>query len=298
MSSLVAKFDSRARRLPDAVILVIGLALITGLAAFKVTEGRGVPIVDFFLIPVAAVGWLAGSRSCGYLAALVAATVSVAVALDGTHARVGATVASGVVRLVLYLVVLAFLYAMRAMQVEREREAHTDQLTGTANARAFHALAVNEIERARRYRQTLSLAYLDIDDFKAINDRLGHLAGDHTLLQVGHVMRSVVRSVDTVARLGGDEFVVLMPQTGAKDARVLVERFRGELARMSTDDDLPVPCSIGLVTFASPPASVRELVDAGDALMYAAKKQGKGRVEQAEMAGPYAPARVGERRSA
>jgi diguanylate cyclase (GGDEF)-like protein len=298
MSSPITKVDAHARRLPDPVLLVIGLALVAALAAFKVTEGRGVPIVDFFLIPVAAVGWLASSRSYGYVTALATAAVSVAVSLDGTHARVGATVASGVARLILYLLVLAFLHAMRALQVEREREARTDQQTGAANARAFQALAVAEIERVRRYRQELSLAYLDIDDFKTINDRLGHAAGDHVLLALSHVMRSVVRSVDTVARLGGDEFVVLMPHTGAREARVLVERLRGELARLSTDDERPVPCSIGLVTFASPPASVRELIDAGDALMYAAKRQGKNRVEQAELAGPYAAARIGERRLA
>jgi diguanylate cyclase (GGDEF)-like protein len=245
------------------------------------------------LIPVAGVGWFAGSRAYGYAAAVVTAVVSVAVAVDGTNARVGATIASGVARLVLYLIILAFLGAMRAMQVERDREARTDHQTGAANARSFRALALGEIERARRYPRELSLAYLDIDDFKAINDRLGHVEGDHVLLQVSHVLRAKVRSVDTVARLGGDEFVVLMPETGASEARALVDRLRGELARLNTKDARPVPCTIGLVTFTSAPASLPELVDAADELMYTAKKRGKDRVEQAQRAGSHVPASEG-----
>jgi diguanylate cyclase (GGDEF)-like protein len=288
MSSLITKVDARARRLPDPLLLAIALAMVAGLAAFKLTAGRGIPIVDFYLIPVAAVGWFTSSRAYGSTAAVVTAVVSVAVAVDASNARVGATVASGVARLVLYLLVLTFLGAMRAMQVERDREARTDHLTGACNARSFRALALAEIARARRYRHELSAAYLDLDDFKAINDGLGHIEGDHVLLQVSHVMRTTVRSVDTVARLGGDEFVVLLPETGASEARVVVDRLRLELARLSAKDGRPVPCSVGLVTFTSAPASLAELVDAADELMYAAKKRGKNRVEQAQLAGSAA----------
>jgi diguanylate cyclase (GGDEF)-like protein len=294
MSWPLTKLDAYARRLPDPVLLTVALAMVVGLAAFKLTAGRGVPIVDFFLIPVAAVGWFAGSRACGYAAAVITAAVSVAVAVKATHAPVGATVASGAARLVLYLMVLAFLGAMRRMQVARDREARTDHLTGAANARSFRALALAEIERARRYPRELSLAYLDVDDFKAINDGLGHVEGDHVLLQVSHVLRTMGRSVDIVARLGGDEFVVLMPETCAADARAVVDRLRVELARLSTKNGRPVPCSIGLVTFANPPASLQALVDAGDGLMYRAKQKGKDRVEQAEPAGCCATVGIGD----
>ena len=270
--------------MPDWFLLAIALAIVAGLAIFKLTAGRAVPIVDFFLIPVASVGWFAGSRACGYTAALVTAVVSVVVAVEAANAPVGATVASGVARLILYLIVLAFLGAMRAMQVERDREASTDHLTGACNARSFRALALVEVDRARRHHRELSLAYVDVDDFKAINDGLGHTEGDRVLLEVSHVMRSLVRRIDTVARLGGDEFVVLLPETDASQSRVVVDRLRVELARLRTTDDGPVPCSIGLVTFVDAPRSLQELVDAADELMYAAKNKGKNRVEQAVVA--------------
>jgi diguanylate cyclase (GGDEF)-like protein len=288
MPSLTAKLDARTRRLPDPVLLTIAVVSVAGLAAFKLTVGRDVPIVDFYLIPVATVGWYASSRASRYATAVFAATVSVAVAVAASNAPVGTTVAAGAARMVLYLLVLAFLGAMRAMQLERDREARTDHVTGAANARSFRALAAVEVERARRYGHELSLAYLDIDDFKVINDGLGHTEGDRVLLMVSHVMRSVVRVADTVARLGGDEFVVLLPETGAAEARALVDRLTAELARLRTKDGRSVPCSIGLVTFDCAPVSPRALVDTADGLMYVAKKKGKNRVEQAELAGSCA----------
>jgi diguanylate cyclase (GGDEF)-like protein len=286
MSSPFASLDARLRRLPDPLLLAVGLAMIAGVAALRVTAAHGVPLVDFFLIPVAGVGWLTRSPRYGYAAALVAAVASVAMAVLGpTAAPFEAAMAAGAARLVLYFIVLSLLAAMRSMQLEHEREARTDQQTGAANARAFRSLALAEIERNRRYQHELSLAYLDIDDFKAVNDRLGHLEGDRILLQVSHVMRCVVRSVDTVARLGGDEFVILMPETRPAAAEMVVGRVRAELARLRTTDGCPVPCSIGLVTFLRPPASLEELLDAGDGLMYEAKQNGKDRVERAERAG-------------
>jgi diguanylate cyclase (GGDEF)-like protein len=244
MRSPFASLDIRLRQLPDPALLSIGLAAVAGIAVFRVTVGHGVPLidfVDFFLIPVAGVGWLTRSRGYGLAAALVAAVASVAIAVVGEAAApFGAAATAGAARLVLYLIVLSLLGAMRRMQVEREAEARTDPLTGATNVRAFGALALAEVERSQRYQHELSLAYIDIDDFKAINDGSGHAEGDHVLLQVSHVMRSVARSVDTVARLGGDEFAILMPETGPSEARALVDRLRRDLAGLGTEDGHPV----------------------------------------------------------
>ena len=286
MDSRFASLDARLSRLPDAALLAVGLALITGLALLRVAAAEGVPLVDFFLIPVAGVGWFSRRRWCGYAAAVGAALASVLMAIAGpSSAPVGSALASGAARLVLYIIVLGLLGAMRRMELQHETDARTDPVTGTANARAFRTLALSEIERSRRYQHELSLAYLDIDDLKAINDRLGHVEGDHVLVQVSHLMRCVARSVDTIARLGGDEFAILMPETRGTEARVLMERLEGELSRLVTRTGEPVTCSIGLVTFVRPPASLQELITAGDDLMYRAKRNGKDRIEQAERCG-------------
>jgi diguanylate cyclase (GGDEF)-like protein len=183
--------------------------------------------------------------------------------------------------------VLGLLGMMRRERAGHQHAVATDQLTGAANARSFHAIAVTEVERAQRHQRDLSLAYIDVDDFKAINVRLGHPEGDHVLAEVSHMMRSVVRATDTVARIGGDEFAILMPEIGASPARAVIERVRDELARLRTVDGQPVLCSIGLVTFNRPPTSLKELVAAGDELLYRAKEGGKDRIEQAERSGSF-----------
>jgi len=276
------------RRLPDLLQLAIALGVVAALTVFKLTVGHSVTVIDFQLIPIVGVGWFASARWCGYALAAIAATTSAVVAVVAeTQASVAAATASGVARFALYLVVLGLLGMMRRERAGHQHAVATDQQTGAANRTAFGVVAVTEVERAQRHRRELSLAYIDVDDFKAINDLLGHPEGDHVLLQVSHVMRSVVRATDTVARIGGDEFAILMPETGASSARVVIERVRSELGRLRTADGRPVPCSIGLVTFDRPPASLKELVAAGDELLYRAKDNGKDRIEQAERSGSF-----------
>ncbi len=288
MRSSRRSFDDSMRCIPDAVQLAAGLGLVLGLTALKLTIGHSVTVIDLLFIPVVWVGWFASARWYGYaLAAAAAASSAVVAVLAETHASLAAAAVSGLARFALYVVVLALLGMMRRERAAHQRAATTDQLTGAANSRAFRTIAAAEVERAQRYGHELSLAYLDIDDFKAINDRLGHPEGDRVLLEVSHMMRSVVRSVDTVARVGGDEFAILMPETRAGDAVTVVERVRLETARLSTGDGGRVSCSIGLVTFARPPESLTELVAAGDELLYRAKENGKDRIERAERCGAH-----------
>ncbi len=289
-----SRLDESVRRLPDWLQTTIALAIIAALTAFKLTAGHSVTLIDFLFIPVVSVGWFARRRSLGYVVAVVAAADTVVVTMVAeTQAAFGAALASGAARLALYLAVLGVLGMMRRERALHTWAVRTDPLTGAANARAFRELAEAEVARSRRYGLTLSLAYLDLDDFKRINDAFGHDAGDHVLLSASHVMRSTVRATDSVARLGGDEFAILMPETDAEAARTVISRVRGELARLVTEGGEPVRFSIGIVTFDRPPASVGELTAAADELMYRAKRSGKDRIEQAERAGSQAarPAR-------
>ena len=180
------------------------------------------------------------------------------------------------------------------MQSARETEARTDFLTGTANARAFEEAAAAEIERGRRYGHELSLLYLDLDDFKTVNDTFGHRSGDSVLAEIGHVMRCTVRSHDLVARLGGDEFAVLMPESNRFAALAVARRVREEVGRVTDPDGRPVRCSsIGVASYPKPPASVDGLIHDADTLMYRAKEQGKDRIESAEFEGRGASSGVG-----
>lgn len=285
-------FDHCMRRLPDPLQLSIALVFIVGLTALKLTVGRSVVLMDFLFIPLVAVGWFASRRWYGYLVATLAAIDTVVVAmLAETQASLAAATASGLARVGLYLAVLWLLGTMRREREEQRREAATDQLTGAANTRCFNRRALDEVERARRYGHGISLAMLDVDGFKHINDTLGHAEGDRALAQASHLMRCTVRASDTVGRVGGDEFAILLPETEGEAAGAVLERVRTELRRITLSDGHRVSFSVGLVSFAAPPASVVEMTTAADELMYRAKKRGRDRMEQTEKAACSSPKR-------
>jgi diguanylate cyclase (GGDEF)-like protein len=142
-----------------------------------------------------------------------------------------------------------------------------------------------------RYAHQLSLAYLDIDGFKAVNDRHGHAAGDRVLIALAAAAGAMARAVDTVARLGGDEFVVLMPETDEDAALPLADRLREVCSQAAGAGLEPITCSVGVVTYAQPPRDAAELLASADALMYEAKAAGGDDVRQARVgaAGPAPP---------
>jgi diguanylate cyclase (GGDEF)-like protein len=150
-----------------------------------------------------------------------------------------------------------------------------DPLTGAANRRAFYQQASTAIQRSHRSGAPLSIVYLDVDDFKRVNDRFGHQQGDRVLTTLAQSLQRAVRAGDLVVRLGGDEFAVLLPETGPDMARGLATRLRDGLQAAMTTSGLPATFSIGVLTFARPPASVDDLVARADALMYDAKQSGK-----------------------
>ena len=125
-----------------------------------------------------------------------------------------------------------------------------------------------ELARCRRYGRPVSVAFIDVDDFKRVNDLLGHGAGDLVLQSICGAMRGCLREVDVVARIGGDEFGVLMPETGP-DAEIV------------EGDGWPVTLSVGVAAYAAAPADVDDAIGRADALMYEAKGAGKNTFRQA-----------------
>ncbi len=166
----------------------------------------------------------------------------------------------------------------KALEAAR-RSARTEPLTGISNSRAFSEVVGREIDRARRYSHSLSFAYIDLDDFKAVNDRFGHSVGDMLLQAVAHSIMKDIRETDTVARLGGDEFGILLPETGPKAARHFIERIRDRLTHDVQEHGWPVTFSIGVATFMRPPIDVNEAIRIADSLMYSAKNSGKNTIK-------------------
>jgi diguanylate cyclase (GGDEF)-like protein len=165
--------------------------------------------------------------------------------------------------------------------LERERLlARTDGLTGLVNRRHFLELAEHELAVARRYALPLAIVLLDVDGFKAINDTLGHLAGDEILKTVARRANEQLRSADVLARYGGEEFIVLVPESTVQSAAVLAERIRIEIAEKdiaTTSGRASVTISAGVAEIKSDTDTLEELIGCADQALYDAKSKGRNR---------------------
>ena len=157
-----------------------------------------------------------------------------------------------------------------------------DALTGIPNRRFFEEFVDRELVRAARYRRPLALALLDVDHFKGINDRLGHLAGDMTLRQLAACAGAIIRKDELLARYGGEEFAIVLPELDAVAARVVCERIRQTIEHhsfISHKQTYQVTVSIGIaVMLGDQTATVKDLVRRADAMLYQAKQLGRNRV--------------------
>jgi diguanylate cyclase (GGDEF)-like protein len=164
---------------------------------------------------------------------------------------------------------------------EARKLAETDALTGLFNQRFFQETLRREVTRAHRYQRKLTLVVFDLDDFKSINDQVGHLAGDRVLAQAADRLREAVRSVDVAARIGGDEFAVIMPESAAEDGEQLFRRVHNSMRGTALGPDeqrLRLSGGIAELLHGDTPAS---LFERADAALYRAKELGKDRADTA-----------------
>lgn len=280
---------SRAIRTGLGFVVVLVLA---GVGWLDYVTGPWVSLSLLYVTPVLVAGWWLG-RGPALAAALTAGSAwFIADARMGVGGSAGDLAWNSSSRLVMLLALSAMLVRIRqdrsrlqeanarlAQLLDQEEHlARTDALTGLANRRAFLERLADELARAHRKSAPVCLGYLDIDNFKSLNDKLGHSIGDEFLGAVAKAIRVNVRAGDVPARLGGDEFAVLFvdAQREAMErmAARLVESVR-ELA--SRHPGLELGASVGMAWFPSAPDAPEEMLRRADAAMYLAKSEGKGR---------------------
>ena len=169
---------------------------------------------------------------------------------------------------------------LKNAQVELQRLATTDSLTGICNNRCFFENGEREIQRARRYERPLSVLMFDIDHFKRINDTYGHAAGDQVLVAITAACRTLLRDIDIFGRLGGEEFAILLPETDLAGGKATAERLRSAITgtRIETGGATPhVTISVGVSVLLPDDDSIEQVLKRADDAMYGAKRSGRNR---------------------
>jgi len=259
----------------SSTILGTLLVLLIGLIDYFTDPSLSILYVG----PVFLAAWFGGRAQGLAIAFLSALTWFLADMLSkGSDAYARIPYWEGVVFLGFFVVVAWLSSSLRASLIKEQEIARTDHLTGAANARAFAETSAKEIVRASRNGRPFTLVYMDLDNFKWVNDRCGHSTGDRALKLVCDVIREHIRAIDVIGRLGGDEFAILLPETGDEPARAMVSRIHENLLRAMNENGWPITFSLGGVTFSSPPASVDEMLGTADQLMYLSKREGKDRI--------------------
>ena len=255
------------------VLLFSGLlAVVLLIGVIDYATGAELAFSVFYLFPVGIAAWYIGLEAGISLSIVSALAWYIADTLARTTPYENSFVPAWNtgVRLMTFLITTVFIYVLRSTLEREAQNARIDSLTGAPNTRAFYEAAEMQISMLKRYQRPFSILYLDIDDFKELNDTHGHSAGDSALKTVVHTLRQDLRGGDTIARLGGDEFVILLTEADARAAEIVSSRVQSAIR-----SKLTLTCSMGVITCVSPPRSVDELVRKADNLMYEAKRLGK-----------------------
>jgi diguanylate cyclase (GGDEF)-like protein len=247
-------------------------------------SGAEVAASLLYLLPIGLVAWHRGRMAAlgvAFVCALAWFVTDLRSRWD--HVVTGIEVVNAVVLLAVFALVGQLLATLRQRLDHEEQLAHTDALTGLNNRRAFWNATLREVHRCQRFGEPFSLAYIDVDRFKSVNDRFGHAAGDELLRRIAVDLQVDMRDLDMVARLGGDEFAVLLPGTNAFGANSVLVRLQRRLQRAAWRDAFDIDFSIGCLTVLTPPADADAVIRRADQLMYETKHKSRGQMRHEVM---------------
>jgi diguanylate cyclase (GGDEF)-like protein len=265
---------------PGSSLVSLSLLLAIGASGISYLTGWQYTVTPLYLLPISMVSYYV-SRNAGLC---IAAVGSLGWSLADHYSGIPYTHSAApcwnvLVRFVSFVVVCFVFGHLKLINQRLSLLASTDGLTGLLNRRAFHDLAAVEMKRAGRYKRSFTVIYFDVDEFKAINDSLGHRIGDELLQAVAMTIREISRASDYIARFGGDEFVILLPESPRVAAEQYLRKVSHHLLEAMRAKDWAVTFSIGAVTFDTAPASFDDMIGQADGLMYDVKKTGKNRIK-------------------
>jgi diguanylate cyclase (GGDEF)-like protein len=267
-------------RQPTWAIVVEAFSLTALIAILDHLTGSDYAWSIFYVAPILLVTWYVSWRA-GAAWALMSAAIWVIIDAAGRgYSSAFVPVWNAIVRLAFFALVTALVEGAKRGLARERTLSRTDALTGVANSRSFEDRLTYSLDYLRRTRRPVTLAYVDLDEFKTVNDRLGHFEGDALLRAVAVAIDGRLRATDMVARLGGDEFGILLPDTDETTALLVLESVV-TATRDAVTTRWPVSMTIGAVTFREAPPDIDTMVAAADDLMYVGKRHSKGRIGHA-----------------
>lgn len=224
-----------------------------------------------YLLPVSFTTWFSGKKA-GFLVSLICTGLASRFYLQSGLAAGVWNVASifGI-----FTVIALTLSRMRELLETEKSLSRVDYLTGALNLRAFREFVEYEIKLLQREFSPFSVAYIDVDNFKLVNDKYGHGTGDELLKSVASIIRSTLRRTDIIARVGGDEFVVFFPSTNQGEVKVAIKKIQENISLLSEKYKLPITISLGVITSLNAVHKLDLLLAESDKLMYEVKSDGK-----------------------
>jgi len=269
-----ARFAAFLESWPPRTAAWVAFVLVVAVGAADASLGFAPSLLSLYAVPVAVAAWAAPPRAAYALAAM-AATFSIPLSALAGEPIGRAIIWTVFSNFVLLGIIVTLLTALKRQLSDEAAFVATDALTGLLNRGSFTARLDAELARAARYGRAFTLAYVDLDNFKAVNDLEGHGVGDELLVRVADALRSSTRQTDILGRLGGDEFAAVLPEIAGGATGSMLENLHKQLIRSMAKGGWPVTFSIGAVTFETPVETSREALNVADVAMYRVKRSGK-----------------------
>jgi diguanylate cyclase (GGDEF)-like protein len=244
-----------------------------GIGTVHYLTGPEMTLSLFYLLPIMLTAWYVGLWAGVVMAFFCTGFWLLAdLTVIDTFRRPLIPIVNETFRLLVFLIIAWITATLHKALSKQKVLANIDPLTRISNRRAFFDLAERELKRAQRFHYPLSILYMDLDNFKYVNDDLGHQVGDELLYLVAQHIQRHIREIDILARFGGDEFCVLLVDSTPIASHKVSQKLQLSISELMRNKNWPVTISIGAATFLSFPGCVREMIATADQLMYVAKK--------------------------
>ncbi len=267
-------------KLPKPLLTFLGYIIVLAIGGLDTITGYDTSVSLLYLLPITLIAWFEGGVPAVIISIFSAVTWAVSDLASGhAYSHITVPIWNATMVLGMFLVVAYSITALKKLLIKEREHARTDDLTGATNIRSFYEQARVEINKSAVKKRPLTLAYMDVDNLRQVNDTLGHIVGDYLLHEVAQTMRATLRSTDIISRIGGAKFAILMPETKNEIAADVIDKVQKCLLDMVKKNGWQVTFNTGVVTREGSTYTIDALIKTAEDLSNTAKETGKNIVK-------------------